>query len=203
MTRGYGQTAAIILAAGASTRLGQPKQLFTFEGAPLLEHTVRVIASEVPGPVFVVIGHAEDQVREALNSRQLPEHRLIFCPDWQQGMGASLAHGVRCLTDEFPELQSILISVCDQPYINRELIQQLLDCYDSGSYEAVLSCYDQVQGPPACFSSSYFPLLRQLTGDRGAKSVLNFKSEKITSIPFPLGAIEVDTPADAEYLLNH
>ena len=107
-----GKTGAVIVAAGASARLGQPKQLVEIDGKPLLVRVVESIRDSLDGPVVVVLGANETIIGEVLVGLDV---YTVLNPDWESGMGSSIAVGVRHLLEQNDDLSGILVSVCDQP----------------------------------------------------------------------------------------
>jgi molybdenum cofactor cytidylyltransferase len=183
----------MILAAGASRRLGQPKQLIEFQGKTLLEHTVDcAIASQVCSTV-VVLG-------EVLY--QNPLCRILLNPNWSEGMAASIRCGLNELVSARSDLSAVIISVCDQPFISTDLFNQLIAQYQTQPSLIVAASYGDVLGVPALFDRQLFPELRQLQGDTGARKIIQKYQRDCQSTPFPQGGIDIDTPTDLQFLVN-
>ena len=174
-------TAAIVLAAGASTRLGEPKQLVRLCGEErLLERAVRIAAEAGCVPVIVVLGANADQIAEEC---RLAPARTIMNEDWRDGMGSSLRVGVAAIE----HAERTIVMTCDQPAVTPgHLLKLMRQCSDG----AVASGYDGRRGVPACFPASMFPALMQLTGDTGARVLL--ASAELVNLPG--GGMDVDTP---------
>jgi molybdenum cofactor cytidylyltransferase len=177
---------AVILAAGASRRLGQPKQLVRWEGETLLRRAVR--AAQACAPVLVVLGcRAEDMAAELAG---LPV-TLVPNPEWEEGMAASIRHGVRALP---LGAAGALFLVCDQPAVDEALVARLLEA-QRAQPEAVITCgYAGTRGTPTLFPARCFPQLQELQGDRGARGLL--QGEAVVVVAFPEGAMDVDRPVD-------
>lgn len=202
-------SAILILAAGASTRLGFPKQLFKIDGETLL-HRVACRASDSRATkVLVVLGHQADAMVREL--RDLQNVRTIHNPEWQNGMGTSIRAGVR----ELASSDAILISVCDQPHLTtaifNELIKKLPDSptgivcsrylspdSSSDSLPTFHSPLSTPYGVPAIFASQHFPALLALPQDAGAKTLIT--ANDVEFIDFPLGAVDIDTADDLKKL---
>jgi molybdenum cofactor cytidylyltransferase len=183
----------MILAAGASRRLGQPKQLIEFQGKTLLEHTVDcAIASQVCSTV-VVLG-------EVLY--QNPLCRILLNPNWSEGMAASIRCGLNELVSARSDLSAVIISVCDQPFISTDLFNQLIAQYQAKPSLIAAASYGDVLGVPALFDRQLFPELRQLQGDTGARKIIQKYQRDCQSTPFPQGGIDIDTPTDLQFLVN-
>jgi CTP:molybdopterin cytidylyltransferase MocA len=169
---------AIILAAGASTRLGEPKQLVRLLGETLLERTIRT-AREAGCEVVVVLGAQTDRIREQCN---LHGARAVINQQWPEGMASSIRAGVQAAEGS----DGVMLMTCDQPAVTAEHLRRL-----SASGEVTASSYAGRRGVPAYFPASSFPSLRQLTGDKGALDLLN----EAAAIDLPGGELDIDTAA--------
>ena len=178
---------SVILAAGASRRLGTPKQLVARDGETLLRRIVRT-ALAGGGPVFVVTGFRSPDMAAELAG--LPV-QLVVNPAWEEGMGASLRHGVAALP---AGSSGVLLLVCDQPAVTPELLEQL-QAEHRAAPEALVACaYGGTLGIPALLPARLFPQLLALRGDQGARGL--FRGEAVIPITFPEGAQDVDRPED-------
>ncbi len=187
----------LILAAGSSSRLGQPKQLVEFEGQTLIERVTQ-IALEVSENVVVILGANAEQIRPQL-ARFNDTISILQNPHWQEGMGASIRVGVEKLA---PNSDFIMILLSDQPFISKFLLQEMVQI-SANTYKPVVSCiYNQQLGVPMLFDKSMFPELLKLQADKGAKSFLHLYEHLISTIDFPEGSVDVDTLEDLEKLLN-
>jgi len=203
MSEPFTQIGAVILAAGASTRLGQPKQLIRYKGNPLLQRTIEAMTKAMDGPILIVSGHDHDCIENLVTKCPSPQRvQVVHYPNWQTGMGSSLAYGVAELSGQHPHLRAVLVSVCDQPHLNAEVLTELLTAQAQEPSTTVAAAYGDSVGPPVCFAAKDFPALKQLRGERGAKALLLNPAAPIRTLPFPLGAIDVDTPEDYQALLN-
>ena len=113
--------AIIILAAGRSERLGSPKQLLSYQGKNLLQHTIDIALESQIGPVMVVMGASIQQI-----SPQLDLNSLIIAenPDWESGMASSIVYGLHSLLMQFPNCEAVILMVCDQPHVNKNLLKK-------------------------------------------------------------------------------
>lgn len=189
----------IILAAGNSSRLGQPKQLLSFHEKSLLKHVVEE-ASAVADTLTIVVTGAE---RERLE-RELEGVEVLLChnPEWEQGMSGSIHVGVNKLKEIAPEVGCCIIAVCDQPYITSGVFRGLLEKFKETSCGIIASAYADTAGTPVLFSRAHFDDLLQLKGHEGAKKLLDTYSEQVLLYPFERGEIDIDTPNDYERLLK-
>ena len=113
--------AAIILAAGASHRLGQPKQLVTYNGETLIQRSIRIVTEAGASPVIVVLGANAAQIREVI--LVVPSIHIIENESWSEGMASSIRTGIAALRQYSPHAQSTLILACDQPRTTLSLLK--------------------------------------------------------------------------------
>lgn len=172
--------AAIILAAGASTRLGQPKQLILFESETLLDRTIRTAREASCAPVVVILGANADLIQQQCN---LSDTTILRNAKWQEGMASSLRLGIQSI----PDAEAAMILTCDMPAITPEHLRVLAA---SGTLKA--SRYANRTAVPAFFPRALFPQLLALTGDQGARAIL----AEAPSIDLPGGELDLDTPED-------
>lgn len=192
------KTGIIILAAGNSSRLGEPKQLLEYKGKSLLHHVTRQ-ALKMTGAVVVVSGSNNNLIENELKNLQVI---TIYNPEWQEGMGSSIRAGVEKIIDEFPMLESLTISVCDQPFINSSVFSELMTKHKEDQKGIIASAYAGVLGTPVMFDRKYFGELSKLSGNEGAKKLLHVFSRDVGSIDFEKGRIDIDTKDDYEQLIQ-
>jgi len=187
-----------ILAAGASRRLGTPKQLLRVSGRTLLARTVALAQSVAGARVIVVIGADQHRIRAHLR-RTSPRVRVTYNRRWRAGMGTSIEAGIAKLP---PEAAATLILLCDQPDVDARSLVRLLKCARGRTASIVASRYRGRLGVPAILPRATFRELRRLTGDRGARDLLNASQGKtrIVALDMPEAARDIDTPADAAAL---
>jgi molybdenum cofactor cytidylyltransferase len=185
----------LILAAGSSSRLGQPKQLVTFEGKTLIERITQTALS-VSEQILVVLGANSNLIKPKLEvfSTQI---NIIENPNWQAGMGTSISLGVEYLA---PKSDGIIILLTDQPLISQVLLQKMVQTFAEKNYPIVACDYGNQLGVPILFDKCFFQELKNLQGEQGAKSFLKKYSDKITSIEFKDGFFDIDTPEDLQKL---
>jgi molybdenum cofactor cytidylyltransferase len=185
----------LILAAGSSSRLGQPKQLVMFEGKTLIERITQTALS-VSEQILVVLGANSSLIKPKLEvfSTQI---NIIENPNWQTGMGTSISLGVEHLP---PKSDGVIILLTDQPLISQVLLQKMVQTFAEKNYPIVACDYGNQLGVPILFDKCFFPELKNLKGEQGAKLFLNKYSNKITSIEFEDGFFDIDTPEDLQKL---
>ncbi|UOG76592.1 nucleotidyltransferase family protein [Hymenobacter tibetensis] len=193
-------TAVIVLAAGSSSRLGQPKQLLPYEGQTLLRRAVETaVAAADGGPVIVVTGALHTELLPELAG--LPVH-AIWCPTWALGMGASLKTGLALLESICSTWATVLVMLCDQPHITPALLQELVTTYSHTGQPIVATQYGTIRGVPVLFGAEVLPLLRDIADAAGAAQLLKHHPQLVASVPFANAAIDVDTPQQYAALLQ-
>lgn len=189
--------AAILLAAGASTRLGQPKQLVRVGRESLLRRTVRLGLEAGASPLYVVLGFDADRMREELAG--LPVETVLN-PAWQEGMGSSVSAGAAALAGARPRPDAALLLVCDQPRLCAGHLKQLLALHAKHHLTErkaiTASLYAHRAGVPAIFSSAFFEDLAACSGDHGARDLMRGHPAKVRGIPWPAGELDLDRPED-------
>jgi len=188
-------TGLIILAAGSSSRLGKPKQNLIFDGQTLLQRAIKTALQVNCGPVVVVLGGNVDLIKPTLENSAAD---VIFNADWQQGMSSTIRTGIQHLQQNYPDVTSVILMLCDQPFVDAAVLQKLIPANKQGAI--IASGYDDTIGPPVFFDRYYFNELSALKGNEGAKHLLLKYKEKIVTVPFELGNVDIDTAEDFEKL---
>jgi len=190
----------IILAAGSSSRLGSPKQLLKYNDKSLLQHIVTEANLAVENEeVIVVTGANQDLLETELS--QLPVH-VIHNDNWEQGMASSINCGLESLLKIYPDLNGIIFSVCDQPFVSVAVFKSLVEKHDLTGKGIIASFYNDTLGVPMYFDEKYFDELAQLQGHSGAKQMVNKYPKDIGYIEFPDGVIDIDTDSDYQNLVH-
>lgn len=185
----------IVLAAGGSSRMGKPKQLLEYRGRNLLRHAAEVAVASGVGPIVIVLGAQADRLVGELAGLRV-QH--IINADWQSGIGGSIRTGIRAL----PEVEAVVIILCDQPLTGPDIIARLVDAYRVSGSPIVASEYQGTVGVPALFARPYFQHLTKLADGAGAKSVIAQAGAIVQTVPFSGGAVDIDTPHEYERLLG-
>ena len=182
--------ATIILAAGASTRLGAPKQLLPYQGTTFLRRTVDTVLLSQAKSFHVVLGFNAEIMK--LEIASLPIN-IVINPDWRSGISTSLHAGIQSLE---PTIDAAIIVLCDQPELSTDILNRLISTYTSTRAPIVTCKYAGTVGVPALFDRRMFPELLSLEGDHGAKTLIERYTKKRIEIDFSGGAIDIDTVAD-------
>ena len=184
--------AAMILAAGASERYGQPKALLDWHGQPLITHIAQVMLAAPARPVVVVLGACADEIRPALDG--LPVH-IVVNPNWRDGLSASIRAGLAALPGE---ACAVLFVMGDQPGITPDLIESLIARFRQTGAPIVEPRLRDRPGTPTLFAREMFPELMQLTGDRGGRPLINKYADRVAVVQVgDLATLQdIDTPED-------
>jgi molybdenum cofactor cytidylyltransferase len=188
----------MILAAGESRRLGQPKQLLTCDGETLLNRAIRMATESGAWPVLAVLG-----ARFASISASVQGERVIKVHNdrWRQGIGSSIEAGMRALAVCAPESAGVLLMSCDQARLSTSHLRSLIYSFESeGVPGIVTSVYGGVRGVPAVFPRQAFEELRVLRGDKGARSIIERAAWPVVCVEFEGGEVDIDTQEDLAQL---
>ena len=197
--RSPSQIAAVILAAGASTRMGTPKQLLQWQGKSLLRSITETAIAADCDPIIIVLGAAGDKIQAEVSD--LPV-QIVTNPEWQTGMGSSIRTGIQALVDRNMDVKATILLLCDQPFVSPQTIWQLRSIYDATHQSIVASSYQNTIGVPALFDRHLFSELLELHQLEGAKTVIRRYLGTVETIDFPQGSIDIDTPQDYQQILS-
>lgn len=178
----------VILAAGGSTRLGQPKQLIQLGGRPAL-HIVIANAMAIAGhAVTVVVGaHARDLTYLLSHTSA----SFVVNRHWEEGMGSSLRCGVNSLPGT---CDAALILLGDQVMVTTDDLKRLVSAWKTAGESVAAATYSRHVGVPAIFPRSCFPELLEVRGDQGARAVIERNQNRLVRVPMANAAVDLDTP---------
>ncbi|MEH1868141.1 MAG: nucleotidyltransferase family protein [Nostoc sp.] len=188
----------IILAAGASVRMGTPKQLLRYGEQSLIGHVVDVANASVCHPIIVVLGAYSELIKPEIKSEQV---HIVENPLCGEGISSSIRVGIESLNIIKKEAKAVVLMVCDQPFISPQLINKLVEVHETTLKPIVASQYANTLGVPALFNRTLFAKLTALSGTDGARQVIKKYLGEVLAIPFPEGGFDLDTPDDYEQLL--
>lgn len=189
-----GNVGAVILAAGGSSRLGQPKQLLTFRGDTLIRRAAGAAAEAGCAPVVVVVGATNDAIQTELQSTSAI---VVENEQWETGPGSSIGRGV---TELPASVDAVVLLACDQPFLDTTIVRKLIDAHEKTGKPIAASSYANTVGIPALFARSKFEALLALSPAVGAKGLITAQPDDVATVPFEAGAIDIDTPEDFERL---
>lgn len=192
------KTAIILLAAGGSSRLGQPKQLLEYMGKTLLQHIIDEALATKAASVVVVLGANNELIAE---KTKLDGTVVIINEKWRSGMASSIRAGVEALSGDI-QIERALITLCDQPHVDYLLMKELVNKQQISGKAIVACSYGDTVGVPAVFSRELFTLLLSLKGQEGARKLITSNLKNLETLAFPNGIIDIDTYADYQHLQN-
>ncbi len=192
------KTAGIILAAGASSRMGKPKQLLPFGKTTLLGQVIHNARQSDLHEIIVVLGHGADKIQQSLD---LSGTRTILNPAYQSGQSTSLKAGLDAVSDP---CQGIMFLLGDQPLVTADIINHLTSLFADSPDKIIIPCLDGQRGNPVILPLSLFPHIPSLSGDRGARALFDRFKHLILRVPVldPAILTDVDTPADYQRLIS-
>ena len=193
----WGATAAIVLAAGASRRMGEPKQLLRWRGEPLVTRAARSALQSGASEAIVISGAVREQVEAALEPLRREAGgrlRVVFNAAWQEGQAGSVRAAVEALPTA---CEAALFLPVDQPRLPAALLRRLWQRWRGGSDLAAVAVGGAIRGAPALFDRRYFGLLKRVEGDRGGGALLRRHAADVSAIETPGHWLtDVDTPED-------
>ncbi|MEO9966691.1 MAG: nucleotidyltransferase family protein [Reichenbachiella sp.] len=186
----------MILAAGSSSRLGQPKQLLHFKSRTLIENVVD-IATGLSDKVFVVLGCHHEQIAPKVSGSKAT---LVCFDDWELGMGSTISYGIQQILNKDRYTKEVLILLCDQLHVTSQMLTELIFFHDESDHLITACGYDQSYGVPAIFNRKTFIDLLNLSGENGAKKVIHKHFKNVQVISYPDAQVDIDTPKDLALL---
>ena len=181
---------ALLLAAGASRRLGYPKQLLNWEGEAMVTRQARLLLALQPACVVVVTGFAREEVERALAGLDV---QLVHNAQWESGMGTSLACGIRAMPER---VRGALLMLCDLWKLSEMDLERLATGWQSMPQKAVTAAWDGQSGPPVIFPRALFQRLGRLSGEQGARQVLRGFAGGVARVDLPNAAFDLDVESD-------
>lgn len=185
----------IVLAAGASGRMKKPKQLLEFQGKTLLRRAVLAAIESVCQPAVVVLGANFEKTKAEL--AELPVE-IVFNEDWQHGLSSSIKSGVERLWQTTPDAAAVIITLADQPFVTAHHLNLFAEKFYQSNDSIIAAEYNNIIGVPALFSRKVFADFDELSGDKGAKQIIEKHRESLLTINLPEAAFDIDTPQDLE-----
>lgn len=187
------QIGLIVLAAGASSRMNAPKQLLKFQGKTLLRRAVETAVASIYEPIIVVLGANFEMTRAEIED--LPVE-TVFNKGWQNGLSTSLKTGIEILLKLSPDVRAVVIALADQPFVAADHLNLLAEEFYRTKKSVIAARYNATIGVPALFAREVFADFEQLSGDKGAKPIIEKHRNSLLTIDLPEAAFDIDTPFD-------
>ncbi len=188
----------VIVAGGESKRLGIPKQLLSYQGETLLNRLIANLKQATNFPVFLILGASAEKIIQEIGAT---DFSITINENWREGMASSIRLGIQVAQKNIPDLEGILMVVCDQPFIAVHNIQALIQLQQHTGLPIAACFYSNTLGTPALFHKSIFPDLLELHGDVGAKNIILQRGAEVAKLHFEEGLVDIDTPEDYQQLL--
>lgn len=193
---------AIILAAGASRRMGQPKQLLPYQDQTLLSYVIQCALASSCSSVIVVLGANANKIKPSI--KKFPVE-IIRNSEWSQGISSSIRCGVDYVRQQHfdcSNMNGMIFLVCDQPFVSTEIIEKLIGHYTELNKSIVACQYRTTVGIPVLFDYSFCAELEKLQGDYGAKKIIQKHCDRVATIKFSKGEVDLDTFADYQQFIS-
>jgi molybdenum cofactor cytidylyltransferase len=184
---------AVVLAAGASRRMGTPKQLLRIGGETILERTLSSVRASGAAEIVLVLGHAAESVEKEISTEQV---RVVRNPDYQQGMGTSLRAGLAAVRTD---ASAALIILADQPFVRPETLDRLITCHQESKSQIIIPMYQGFRGNPVLLDRSVFEEVKGLNGDVGCRAIFGDHTEGICKLPVDDAGILVDIDSRSDF----
>ncbi len=194
MTRPSANIALVILAAGASRRMGKTtKQLLQWKNTTLLGNAIAVAEKSNTKNVVVVLGADAERIKSTITSTR---STIAINEDWVSGLGTSIACGIQELNTTMGDCDGVLLMLADQPFIDVDYLNLLIQGFSVSNKKIIATNYNGKAGVPAILDKSYFPELLELKGDNGAKMILRSAGKDIEMLDPKNKTFDIDTLAD-------
>ena len=196
----FDDIAIIILAAGSSSRMGQPKQLLKWNNKSFIQRAVDTALSLSPDKTVVVLGSDSELIHDEIREAKV---NTVLNAEWESGMGRSISEGVNYVQANWPEVFGILIMLSDQPLIDYEHLRSLMMALKRSNCGMVATSYsDENYGVPAIFDNRYFDELKELNSDYGARELIRHHCNRACLVYGYNKVLDLDTKADYDQFLK-
>jgi molybdenum cofactor cytidylyltransferase len=196
------KTAGIILAAGASVRFGQPKQLIKLWDKYLIEWVLDAALKSRLRTVVLVLGHEHQAILQALGAKaDHPGLKVVINPNYRDGQSTSLKAGLTCVRQAF---SSVMYLLADQPMINSDAIDRMLDQFHNSDKDICVPVFEGRRGTPTIFKRPIYEEIMMIDGDIGARNIIAKKAERVlyAKIKDPKCFFDIDSQEDLKNLLD-
>jgi molybdenum cofactor cytidylyltransferase len=184
---------AILLAAGESNRMGQPKQLMPFDQSTIVERTIDNLLNSAVSETIVVLGYREQDVRKTIADQPV---KIAINPDYQQGMSASVIAGLKQVDKR---AQAVLIALGDQPFVDSQTINTLVEAFIANNRGIIIPVYQGRRGNPVIFAIKYKGELLNLKGDTGGREIINHHPDDVLEVAVNCEGVLLDIDTAENY----
>lgn len=184
---------AILLAAGESKRMGEPKQLMPLGSSTLLGQAIDNLLNSSVDETIVVVGHKAEEITKAIATKPV---KIMLNPNHRQGMSTSIIAGL-ILVD--PKSQAVILALGDQPLVESQTINQLIDEFHNHDKGIAVPTYQGQRGHPIIFAIRYKPELMELEGDIGGREILQRHPEDVLEVTVDSASVITDINTQADY----
>jgi len=188
------RVAAVVLAAGSSTRMGQNKLVLEIDGESLVRRAVRAALGGGVDEVVVVLGHEARRVEDEVSDLACA---TVVNPDHARGVGTSLRLGIR---QARPETRAVVVVLADMPFVTASMIGTVVERYRTTAAPLVVSRYGDVPAPPTLYDRVLFEELLSIPDERSGKRVLRAHKHEAVVVDWPVDALQdIDVAEDYDH----
>ncbi|MFC1928531.1 molybdenum cofactor cytidylyltransferase [Chloroflexota bacterium] len=186
---------AILLAAGESKRMGQPKQLMPFGQSTIVEQAIDNLSNSAVSEIIVVLGHRTEEVMKAIATKPV---KVAINPNYQQGMSTSIIAGLNLIDSR---AQAVMLALGDQPFIDSQTINNLMEAFGTHNKGIAIPVYQGRWGHPIIFATRYKGELLRLKGDIGGREIIDLHPNDVLEVAVNCEGICVDINTTNSYNL--
>ena len=185
---------SLILAAGSSTRMGQPKQLLKWGDHTLLDHAIETVLEANTHEVILVLGSNFELINKTIKNHDVT---ILNNKNWKQGLGTSIACGVQFISKSIPNIDGVLLVLADQPLIDSHYLKSMIKNFVPNNKQILATLYNNgKQGVPVLFDIGYIEELSKLDNDFGAKQLLNKHPSHVVTLGSSIQTVDLDSEED-------
>jgi molybdenum cofactor cytidylyltransferase len=184
---------AILLAAGESNRMGQPKQLMPFGQSTILERTIDNLLNSAVSETIVVLGYRNEEIRQTISGKPV---KIAINPDYQKGMSASIIAGLKQIDKR---ARAVLLALGDQPFVDSQTINSLVEAFIANKKGIIIPVYQGRRGNPVIFAIKYKGELSNLKGDIGGRDIIKCHPDDVLEVAVNCEGVSLDIDTAENY----